>query len=704
MVDAPAFEPTTVESSKALESVESIPTTVGIEIEWTSILWGIYLLGAIVMAVRLIKNLYALRVKSLDELETYKGYQLVLRDSASVPHSFYNRIYASLNKYKAGKIPSLVLDHEKAHLDQKHSLDILFIEFLIVVMWFNPLLYLVKYSIKLNHEFLADHAVINNGVPTASYQETLLSFTAAKHHSIVANTFNFPIIKKRFTIMKIQTTLKSGLLRSLAIIPVLALLVISCGKEVTQVEPTINHSTTNNDPDTTFGVNIDGYEPKGTVEYNGQFFKYSIQPDFSVELMTMDGQMIDLKKNRMSVNAYYDAEREVNELLENEANLKNKLSSGKFEILDASTTYTERDTVDNSVHLKGKSTELNIEDLKSTDFSKRTMVKFTEDGILKFMILPDYSKRQIRIREQMYENLGKVIDTKNEGRLKQALKTSIEQTTQNKEDYNKRLAFLRLADKQMNPVTYKINSKKVDKSEVEELIKKVNDVPFDLVTINGTKIELTFYTGTGNKMSDALLSNMYKELFETIDPNKNLKELTLQSMDSNSKVKKDTSYTVNDPVSKEKMKVTFTRTADPYSFYNLNGNRGSGTFTHDGVKYSYKMPNDLSIDLFHPNGKKVTDKEAAEMKIVLSPIWNSKTEEKIIKNDSVVKQYFENDNAVLFYPGGYTNDYSEMQAYDFGDTYIHKFLEHGKLRIDLMPYSWKKTNPSLIDFFKRDDI
>jgi beta-lactamase regulating signal transducer with metallopeptidase domain len=234
IVDAPAFRPTTAESFDALESMESIPAPVAVEIDWTSILWFIYLLGTLIMAVRLIKNLYALRVTSTDELETYKGYHLVLRDSASVPHSFYNRIYASLIGYKAGKVPELVLDHEKAHLDQKHSLDILFIEFLMVLMWFNPLLYLIKYSIKLNHEFLADQAVINNGVTTAGYQETLLSFTSSKQYNAFANTFNFPIIKKRFTIMKTRTTTISGLLRSLAIVPVLALLVISCSQKTIQ--------------------------------------------------------------------------------------------------------------------------------------------------------------------------------------------------------------------------------------------------------------------------------------------------------------------------------------------------------------------------------------------------------------------------------------------------------------------------------------
>ncbi len=50
--------------------------------------------------------------------------------------------------------------HEEAHASQKHSLDILFVELLQIIFWFNPLFYFIKRSIKLNHEFLADRAVL----------------------------------------------------------------------------------------------------------------------------------------------------------------------------------------------------------------------------------------------------------------------------------------------------------------------------------------------------------------------------------------------------------------------------------------------------------------------------------------------------------------------------------------------------------------
>ncbi|WP_194850244.1 M56 family metallopeptidase [Nonlabens antarcticus] len=208
----------------------------GFELDWSLVIMLVYFIGVLIMGIRFARNLYGLRIKSTDEISSYESYILILRKLVEVPHSFFNRIYASATDYEAGSIPDSVLQHEKAHLEQKHSWDILILEILMVAMWFNPLLYLIKYSIKLNHEFLADQAVLSNGINTKTYQETLLAYSANSQNRALANTFNFPIIKKRFTIMKTNTNTASGLLRSLAIVPVLALLVISCGKENTEVE------------------------------------------------------------------------------------------------------------------------------------------------------------------------------------------------------------------------------------------------------------------------------------------------------------------------------------------------------------------------------------------------------------------------------------------------------------------------------------
>ena len=207
-----------------------------LQLDWKSMIWAIYGIGVFIMLWRFIKNLRAFRIQEQDEVSPYSQYQLILRNTFTVPHSFLQRIFVSKKQYEQNLIPTAVLEHEKAHLDQKHSLDILFIEMLLILFWFNPLLYIIRFSIKLNHEFLADKAVIDQGMDTVAYQTTLLNYTQHSHSAALANTFNFPIIKKRFHIMKTQTSQASLIFRSLALIPILALLTISCGKEETEFQ------------------------------------------------------------------------------------------------------------------------------------------------------------------------------------------------------------------------------------------------------------------------------------------------------------------------------------------------------------------------------------------------------------------------------------------------------------------------------------
>jgi beta-lactamase regulating signal transducer with metallopeptidase domain len=288
-----------------LEVMETTSATTGFEFEWSSVLLLVYVIGVLIMAFRFIKNLYGLRIKSTDEIRGYEAYTLVLRKLIEVPHSFLTRIYASVRDYKSGAIPDSVLQHEKAHLDQKHSWDILAIEVLLIVLWFNPLLYLIKYSIKLNHEFLADQAVLANGVDTKTYQETLLAYSSSSQNRALANTFNFPIIKKRFTIMKTRTSNTSLLLRTIAVLPVLAVLVISCGQEEIVVEPEVIEIVEEPaivkrlDP---YIIVIERGEKQGTATlYNGTEYSFKRKADGSIQFFDDKNQEWNYQKEGYKV-------------------------------------------------------------------------------------------------------------------------------------------------------------------------------------------------------------------------------------------------------------------------------------------------------------------------------------------------------------------------------------------------------------------
>jgi len=203
------------------------------------ILWSIYGFGLLLFGFKFIKNLLTLsyKIKRNPKQKIKSITNVLLQDSIS-PHTFFNYIFFNKEKYDSQQIPQEVIWHEQTHATQKHSIDVVFVELLQVIFWFNPLIYIIKHVVKLNHEFLADQAVINKGVETASYQQTLLAFSSNAQHPQLANAINYSLIKKRFTVMKTKTTKRGVWLRSLVILPLLALSLYSFStKEVIEKEP-----------------------------------------------------------------------------------------------------------------------------------------------------------------------------------------------------------------------------------------------------------------------------------------------------------------------------------------------------------------------------------------------------------------------------------------------------------------------------------
>ena len=229
-----------------LENIYIPETNTGTEViketlDWTPILWTIYGLGVLFFSIRFLLNLSRIvkRIHSNPKTKRQSFINVLLNDLV-IPHTFFNYIFLNKSKFEKQEIPEEVLLHEQTHAKQKHSLDILFIEILQVVFWFNPLIYLIKKDIKLNHEFLADQAVVNHGTNPITYQQLLLAFSSNAAEPQLANAINYSSIKKRFTVMKTRTTQKTTWVKSLVLLPLLAIMVYGFSTTKTvekEVEP-----------------------------------------------------------------------------------------------------------------------------------------------------------------------------------------------------------------------------------------------------------------------------------------------------------------------------------------------------------------------------------------------------------------------------------------------------------------------------------
>ncbi|OOV19767.1 energy transducer TonB [Flavobacterium sp. LM4] len=194
------------------KSNENLKTVVDY-LNLTNVLFGIYFLVVSVLIIRFILNLYTFYRKiKVNETQFINEEKIILIEESTLPHSFWNTIFINKAAFENNKIPVELIAHEKAHLQQKHTLDILFIEILQIVFWFNPVLILYKKAIKLNHEFLADEAVNIRYNSISEYQNLLLEIASDKTSINLASTINYLITKKRFVMMtKKQSKIKSAL-------------------------------------------------------------------------------------------------------------------------------------------------------------------------------------------------------------------------------------------------------------------------------------------------------------------------------------------------------------------------------------------------------------------------------------------------------------------------------------------------------------
>lgn len=182
------------------------------------VLWIIYAIGTSYFLFVFLRNLIQLfTIIRSSEKTVYKDYTLVHLDSKVVPHSFLKYIFIS----NTDTLEKDILIHELSHVRQYHTLDILFIELLKVFFWFNPAVYLYRTAMMLNHEFLADEAVLKSA-NVRNYQHLLLqNIFDRSQTSSMTHGFNYSIIKKRLIMM---TKKKSPFRSTLKILLALALL------------------------------------------------------------------------------------------------------------------------------------------------------------------------------------------------------------------------------------------------------------------------------------------------------------------------------------------------------------------------------------------------------------------------------------------------------------------------------------------------
>lgn len=138
----------------------------------------------------------------------------------SLPFTFLNYLFVSKSTYENAGIENEIIIHEMTHIRQRHSWDILGLEILRCIFWFNPILLRYKKAIQLNHEFLADEAVNNTYKDITAYQWLLYSKVQNFNPNFpLCSPFNYSVTAKRLKIMGSKTyPIKAALVKSLSMV------------------------------------------------------------------------------------------------------------------------------------------------------------------------------------------------------------------------------------------------------------------------------------------------------------------------------------------------------------------------------------------------------------------------------------------------------------------------------------------------------
>ena len=224
-VMSPAEIPTVVEDFNSATHESGIPDSLQ-QVEpqrsfnWLLPLTIIYIIGVVVVLSKMLLSLWRLhRMRAEGEIHPLSdGYRMVVCEKVSTPFSWWNTVFMNHNDYEKGA--SALLTHELGHLRLHHSADVLLVELLTALQWFNPAMWMLRADLRTIHEYEADQQVLSHGFNDIQYLQLLIRKAAVQSGYSLANGISNSALKKRVTMIMKPKSNRNSMLKLLALIPI----------------------------------------------------------------------------------------------------------------------------------------------------------------------------------------------------------------------------------------------------------------------------------------------------------------------------------------------------------------------------------------------------------------------------------------------------------------------------------------------------
>lgn len=191
--------------------------------DYESLICIVFLLGAAATAARLVFSIASVRriIASGTTTTTDDGISLTIMDGDTKPFSWMRHIVLSAKD--AEENGRIIIAHETAHIRLHHSWDILAVDIIGCVQWFNPALWLLRRELQSLHEYEADDAVLASGVNIKEYQMLLIKKAVGGRLLTIANCLNHSKLKNRITMMLQKPSSRWSAGKALLMLPLVGL-------------------------------------------------------------------------------------------------------------------------------------------------------------------------------------------------------------------------------------------------------------------------------------------------------------------------------------------------------------------------------------------------------------------------------------------------------------------------------------------------
>jgi len=271
--DAPAAVMPEIEMGQIQIGLEA-DESAGFQPLWlTAVLW-IYLSGVVLTAVQTLLIASRLwRIISAGETVREGRYKIILTDDRSIaPFSWWRYVVMSRSDWnESGR---MILTHELQHLSLHHWIDLAVAQIISIFQWYNPSAWLMREEFKTVHEYQADKAVLESGIPARDYQMLLIKKAVGARFPSLANSLNHSKLKKRITMMYKSKSSGEQRLKALALMPALGLALMAAAlPQAKAAISTIDNSRMLPDKVTNFSSDVKdcAEKPGFMLQVNGEY-------------------------------------------------------------------------------------------------------------------------------------------------------------------------------------------------------------------------------------------------------------------------------------------------------------------------------------------------------------------------------------------------------------------------------------------------